>query len=128
MVRSMKNPRISIKVSQEYRSLIEERASVADLTISAYIRHCLDKVGLESDPTGQQSDQVRPGPDVSPTLLAEQLATKDQQIERLQSALDQSQQLQALAESRHQAEHQQLAEIKGRSFLQRLKAVLVANP
>ena len=101
---------------------------MADLTISAYIRYCLDKVGLESDPTGSQSDQVRPEPDVSPTLLAEQLATKDQQIERLQSALDQSQQLQALAESRHQAEHQQLAEIKGRSFLQRLKAVLVANP
>ena len=58
----------------------------------------------------------------------EQLATKDQQIERLQSALDQSQQLQALTENRYQAEHQQLAEIKGRSLLQRLKAVLVANP
>ena len=44
------------------------------------------------------------------------------------AVFDQSQQLQALAESRHQAEHQQLAEIKGRSLLQRLKAVLVANP
>ena len=31
-------------------------------------------------------------------------------------------------ENRYQAEHQQLAEIKGRSLLQRLKAVLVANP
>jgi hypothetical protein len=60
--------------------------------------------------------------------MAEQLATKDNQIERLQSALDQSQQLQALAESRYQAEHQQLAEMRGRSLLQRLKAVLVANP
>jgi len=58
----------------------------------------------------------------------DQLATKDQQIERLQSALDQSQQLQALTENRYQAEHQQLSEMKGRSFLQRLKAVLVANP
>ena len=35
---------------------------------------------------------------------------------------------QALTENRYQAEHQQLSEIKGRSFLQRLKAVLVANP
>ncbi|MDP6999933.1 MAG: hypothetical protein QF569_28030 [Candidatus Poribacteria bacterium] len=60
--------------------------------------------------------------------LEKQLQTKDQQIERLQSALDQSQQFQALTENRYQAEHQQLAEIKGRSFLQRLKAVLVANP
>ncbi len=58
----------------------------------------------------------------------DQLTTKDQQIERLQSALDQSQQFQALTENRYQAEHQQLAEIKGRSFLQRLKVVLVANP
>ena len=48
--------------------------------------------------------------------------------EERNSPSDQSQQLQALAESRHQAEHQQLAEIKGRSLLQRLKAVLMANP
>ena len=59
--------------------------------------------------------------------MAEQLATKDQQIERLQSALDQSQQLQALAESRHQAEQQQLAEMRSRSVLQRLRAVFVAD-
>ena len=58
----------------------------------------------------------------------QQINVKDEQIERLQSALDQSQQLQALTENRYQAEHQQLSEIKGRSFLQRLKAVLVANP
>jgi len=55
----------------------------------------------------------------------DQLATKDQQIEKLQSALDQSQQLHAMSEKRHESE---LDQIKGRSFLQRLKAVLVANP
>ena len=55
----------------------------------------------------------------------DQLVTKDQQIERLQSALDQSQQLHAMSEKRHESE---LDQIKGRSFLQRLKAVLVANP
>ena len=123
----MKNPRISIKVSQEYRSLIEERASVADLTISAYIRYCLDKIGLESDSTGPQSDQVRPGSDASPTLLAEQLTTKDNPIDRLLSALDQPQQLQALAESCYQAEQQQLAEMRAQPVLQRLSAVFVAG-
>ena len=68
-------------------------------------------------------------------ILQEQVAdqnqrinVKNEQIERLQSALDQSPQLQALAENRYRAEHQQLAEIKGRSLLQRLKVVLVANP
>ena len=55
-------------------------------------------------------------------MVQSQMETRDQQIERLQSALDQSQQLQALTESRFQAEHMQLAEIRSRSFLQRLKA------
>lgn len=48
-------------------------------------------------------------------------------LEYVQPALDQSQQLQALTESRHQAEHQQLAEMRGRSVLQRLRAVFVAD-
>ena len=44
----------------------------------------------------------------------------------VQSTLNQSQRLQALAESRHQAEHQQLAEMRSRSVLPRLRAVFVA--
>ena len=43
------------------------------------------------------------------------------------AVFDQSQQLQALTESRYQAEHQQLAEMRGRSVLQRLQAVFVAD-
>ncbi|MDP6750102.1 MAG: hypothetical protein QGH37_24430, partial [Candidatus Poribacteria bacterium] len=43
------------------------------------------------------------------------------------SAPDQSQRLQALAESRHQAEHQQLSEMRSRSVLPRLRAVFVAD-
>jgi len=35
----------------------------------------------------------------------EQLSKRDQQIEKLQSALDQSQQLQAMTEKRYEAEH-----------------------
>jgi len=42
----------------------------------------------------------------------------------LQRALDQSQQLHAISEKRHQAE---LAKIESRSFIQRLKAVFMAN-
>ena len=65
-------------------------------------------------------------------LLESQLLAKDEQIKKLQQAaeglqqaLDQSQQLHAMSEKRHESE---LSEIKGRSLLQRLKAVLVANP
>ena len=65
-------------------------------------------------------------------LLESQLSAKDEQIKKLQQAveglqqaLDQSQQLHAMSEQRHESE---LTQVRGRSFLQRLKAVLVANP
>ena len=45
----------------------------------------------------------------------------------VQSTLNQSQQLQALAESRYQAEQVKLAEMRARSVLQRLRAVFVAD-
>ena len=132
----MKNQRITIMVGSEFRDQIEEKAKSAKQSISAYVRQCLEFYELHSEKPPNNSD-VSPNED--PTFpykiltdqiegQKEQLATKDQQIERLQSALDQSQQLQALTENRYQAEHQQLTEIKGRSLLQRLKAVLVANP
>ncbi len=53
----------------------------------------------------------------------EQLSKRDQQIEKLQSALDQSQQLQAMTEKRYEMEHQQLIEMKARSFWQKLTSV-----
>ena len=53
----------------------------------------------------------------------EQLSKRDQQIEKLQSALDQSQQLQAMTKKRYEAEHQQLIEMKSRSFWQKLTSV-----
>ena len=53
----------------------------------------------------------------------EQLSKRDQQIEKLQSALDQSQQLQAMTEKRYEVEHQKLIEMKTRSFWQNLTSV-----
>ena len=53
----------------------------------------------------------------------EQLSKRDQKIEKLQSALDQSQQLQAMTKKRYEAEHQQLIEMKSRSFWQKLTSV-----
>ena len=126
-VRLLKNARLSIKVSQEYRDNIEEKAKNKGMSMSAFIRYSLDNVGPESDLVGPKSDQ-------SPTFLMEQIvekdkqiATKDEQIanlqkstEGLQQSLDQAQQLHAMSEQRHQAE---LAKIEGRGFIQRLKAV-----
>ena len=123
-----KNQRITIIVGQEYRAIIEAKAKAAQQNISAYVRHCLEYYDDKStkDPTNILQERIA-SQDHHLTVKDEQLATKDQQIERLQSALDQSQQLQALAESRHQDEHQQLAEMRARSVLQRLRAVFVAD-
>ncbi|MDP6749992.1 MAG: hypothetical protein QGH37_23820, partial [Candidatus Poribacteria bacterium] len=45
----LKTSRLSIKVSQEYCATIEKRANRGDLSISAYIRYCLDNIGPKSD-------------------------------------------------------------------------------
>tara|TARA_B100000700_G_C14727209_1_gene706617 strand:+ start:397 stop:558 length:162 start_codon:yes stop_codon:yes gene_type:complete len=51
------------------------------------------------------------------------MAQLQQTAEGLQKLLDQSQQLQAMIEKRYEAEHQQLIEMKARSFWQRLTSV-----
>ena len=79
----------------------------------------INSADIPADKTPSHADIV--------STLKQHISVKDEQISQLQSALDQSQQLQALAESRHQAEHQQLAEMKSRSVLQRLRAVFVAD-
>ena len=79
----------------------------------------INSADIPADKTPSHADIV--------STLKQQISVKDEQISQLQSALDQSQQLQALAESRHQAEHQQLAEMRSRSVLQRLRAVFVVD-
>ena len=114
----MKNSRISIKVDQEYRTSIEEKASQAGLTISAYIRYCLDNVGPKSEQVRPKSDQDRTA------ILHEQINVKDQQIEKLQQALDQQQQLHAVSQNTVEAQRLQLEEAKRpQPLLARLKAV-----
>ena len=54
---------------------------------------------------------------------SEQLSTQDQQIEKLQSALNQSLQIQAMSEKRCEVEHRQLIGMKARSFWQKLTSV-----
>ena len=80
---------------------------------------------IDSLGTGTTQDSPKTELSDDTQWYRDQLTTRDQQIEKLQSALDQSQQLHALSEKRHESK---LAQIEGRSFLQRLKAILVANP
>jgi hypothetical protein len=106
----MKNQRITIIVGQDYRTTIEEKAKSAQISISAYVRRCL----------GYYNNNSEENPTESYKILQIQVTTKDEQIDKLQQALNQSQQLQLI----HSAE---LAKIRKRPLLDRLRAVFVAD-
>ena len=80
------------------------------LSISAYVRRCLECYDNNSQENPAESYKT----------LQDQVATKDKQIEKLQQALNQSQQLQLI----HSAE---LAKIRKRPLLGRLRAIFVAD-
>ena len=110
----MKSTRLTLKVTPEYQESIRKRASKEKLSISDYIRLCIEKVH-----TNVHTEDT-PNKDKNPAFLMEQISIKDEQIKNLQSALDQSQQLQAMTEKRYETEHQLLIEMKARSFWQKL--------
>ena len=125
----MKSKFLSIRVDESLHQKANDTSNERGVTLADFVRQAVcDACHTSSHITKGDNLQSVETLQEQVTNQTQQINIKDQQIERLQSALDQSQQLQALAESRHQAEQQQLAEIKGRSLLQRLKAVLVANP
>ena len=121
----MKGKILSIRIGEDLHQKAIKVSIQQGQKLSEFIRNTIDHAcNTASYKTSYETEQDQSATEV----IQSELNIKNQQIERLQSALDQSQQLQALTENRYQAEHQQLSEIKGRSLLQRLKAVLVANP
>ena len=105
----MKNSRIGIKVTEEYRTIIERNASEVGLTISEYIRQCIDHC-LNVEPEFEQSstntngsskgfDQIIVEKDIRISDLKEQILEKDTQMKSLLQQQDQSQQLLAMQQS-----------------------------
>ncbi|MFP6724045.1 MAG: hypothetical protein VCF25_27830 [Candidatus Poribacteria bacterium] len=105
----MKNSRIGIKVTEEYRTIIERNASEVGLTISEYIRQCIDQC-LNVEPESEQSatntngsskgfDKIIEEKDTRISDLKDQLLEKDTQIKSLLKQQDQSQQLLAMQQN-----------------------------
>jgi len=105
----MKNSRIGIKVTEEYRTIIERNASKVGLTISEYIRQCIDQC-LNVEPESEQSatntngsskgfDKIIEEKDTRISDLKDQLLEKDTQIKSLLKQQDQSQQLLAMQQN-----------------------------
>ena len=101
----MKNSRIGIKVTEEYRTIIERNASEVGLTISEYIRQCIDQcLNVEQSSTNTNGsskgfDQIIVEKDTRISDLKEQILEKDTQIKSLLQQQDQSQQLLAMQQS-----------------------------
>ena len=134
----MKTAVLKTKVTPEYQATIKRRAQNEGVSVSDYIRICLDDKHEKStqqdptkDPNGDTTGthQVPKDPQAISIIIDqitqkdEQMAKKDEQIAKLQESLDQSQQLQAMTEKRYEVEHQQLIEMKARSFWQKLTSV-----
>jgi len=143
----MKSKVLSIRVDHSLHTKASEICSQRSIKLAEFIRQAINNAchtNNYSQPGGTTTDDYDPTTNDYKTSHAShptpddvewyktQITVKDEQIEKLQQAaeglqqaLDQSQQLHAMSEKRHESE---LSEIKGRSLLQRLKAVLVANP
>ena len=79
---------ITFKVSNKEKQQISHAADSEQITVSDYIRQAVMNKLNALDENKTTSD------DSLTNVLQRQIETKDQQIERLQQALDQSQQLQ----------------------------------
>ena len=133
----MKNLSLSIRVSPELREKAVEISAGRGQKLTEFIRQAIEmSCTTTHDDVAQDIVQTDYSvvQDVVQDLTAqlsvkdEQLSTKDQQIERLQSALDQSQQLQALAEQRHENQRLKLEESqRPKPLIARLKAVFVVE-
>ena len=129
----MKNLSLSIRVSPELREKAVEISAGRGQKLTEFIRQAIEmSCTTTHDDVAQGVEQTDYSvvQDLTAQLSVkdEQLSTKDQQIERLQSALDQSQQLQALAEQRHENQRLQLEESRRpKPLMARLKAVFVAE-
>ena len=133
----MKNQRVTIMMTQEYRTAIEERAKIAGVNMSTYAHRCLDSYNASPDqsPTESGANPTSSGEyltdlgNASTDILFSELEIKNQQIEKLQQALDQEQQLHAVSQKTMESQRLQLDEYRRpKTLMARLKAVLVVNP
>ena len=121
--------RFSIGLPKEIHNKLKQIAKDKNIKVVQVIRKACEQYideGAKTHQTGSQTHQTGASSE-SPifwmdqiSVKDEQIAQKDEQIKSLQSALDQSQQLQAMTEKRYETEHQQLIEMKARSFWQKL--------
>ena len=108
----MKNKILTVRLDTELHEKVHNHAKKSGLKLAEFVRQTIANVCHTNEYEANTSPRDQ---------QIEKLLTT---VEGLQRALDQSQQLHAMSEKRHEAE---LAKIEGRGFLQRLRAVFMAD-
>ena len=102
----LKNKRITIQLDDEFHMAVEEKATQANISISAYVRRCIHQSLKSPEEPPKNSGQIPAG------ILTEELRIKNEQIDKLQQALDQQQQLHAVSQNTVDTQRQQLEEAR----------------
>ena len=101
---------------------VEEKANQANISISAYVRRCIDQSLKSPEEPPKNSGQIPAG------ILTEELRIKNEQIDKLQKALDQQQQLQAASQKTVDDQQLQLEDMRrNRSIFARIRDVFVPS-
>ena len=118
----LKNKRITIQLDDESRMAVEEKANQANISISAYVRRCIDQSLKSPEEPPKNSGQI------PADILTEELRIKNEQIDKLQKALDQQQQLQAASQKTVDDQQLQLEDMRrNRSVFARIRDIFVPS-
>ena len=123
-IMNTKSKSFAVRCNEELYNKVNQAATEADISITEYVRRVVDK--SVSNPNQEISESSTN--EYALNILAEQMQAKDQQIEKLQQALDQEQQLHAVSQKTIESQLSQIeSHQQPRPLLARLKSVFTAN-
>ena len=103
---------------------VNDTMTEANISITEYVRRVVDKSVSKPDQEISESSTN----EYALNILAEQLQAKDQQIEKLQQALDQEQQLHAVSQKTIESKQFQIEDMsRNRSILARIREVFIPS-
>jgi len=103
---------------------VNETMTEANISITEYVRRVVDKSVSKPD----QEISASSTNEYALNILAEQLQAKDQQIDKLQQALDQEQQLHAASQKTIESKQLQIEDMsRNRSILARIREVFIPS-
>ena len=119
-----KSKSFAVRCNEELYNKLNQAATEANISITEYVRRVVDKSVSKPDQEIPESSTN----EYALNILAEQLQAKDQQIDKLQQALDQEQQLHAVSQKTIESKQFQIEDMRhNRSILARIREVFMPS-